>query len=59
MKDLLINYIGVYTPPAVDGVPLSGAAGIDWTWLASAALLIVGVWCVCAIIGAIIKRGGK
>lgn len=34
----------------------SGAAGVNWPWVASAALLVVAVWCMFALVGAIFGR---
>lgn len=41
LKDLLVNYIGAYTP--IDSA--TGAGSIDWAWIMSAVLLIVLIYC--------------
>lgn len=63
LAEWLESLIGTYEPityvydVANDvEVVAQGAAGVDWPWVASAVLLIVAVWCVFALVGAIFGR---
>lgn len=63
LVEWLENLVGTYEPVtsvydvANDvRVVAQGAAGVDWPWVASAALLIVAVWCIFALVGAIFGR---
>lgn len=42
---------GVY----IGDVVASGCAGVDWSWLASAALLILSIYCIFRIIGGLCR----
>jgi len=64
LKNTIINLIGTYNAPTydqiIDGETVSvipaGMAGVDWTWVASALMLIVVVYCVMRFIGVLIKN---
>lgn len=41
----------VYTVDADVSIIASGAAGVDWVWVAAAAMLLLGVWAGFRLIG--------
>lgn len=54
--DWLTQFIGTYTPNVYTvsedvEVIASGAAGVDWPWVASAALLLIAVYAGFRLIG--------
>lgn len=66
MKDLVINIFGSYEPiytdvvttdGAIQSVVASGAAGVDWVYVAGVAIFALTLFCVFRIIGSVIKNG--
>lgn len=64
LRDLFVQLLGPYNPPTyemlvdgeyIDCIP-SGMAGVDWTWVMSAVMLIVVVYCVMRFIGVLLKN---
>lgn len=66
MIDAFVNLLGGYNPPtyevwnevtqAYESVIPSGAAGVDWAFVLSGALVIVMLFCFMRILGGIFKR---
>lgn len=63
MKELITRLFGAYTPIASTEVlpsgetietVVSGAAGIDWAWLAGVVLFTVCLWSVFRLIGVVL-----
>lgn len=62
MIEWLTEIIGEYTPNVYTvgedvEIIASGMAGVDWTWIMSAILLVVGVFCAFKLVG--VFFGGK
>lgn len=68
MINALIEFLGSYTPVTTtvetvlaDGTIhtyeaiASGMAGVDWPWIASAALLLLVIFCIFKLIGGIFR----
>lgn len=60
IKNTFLDIIGTYEPityavtttdGAIDYVIPSGAAGVDWSWIMSAALYLVIFYCILRAIG--------
>lgn len=57
MKTVIENLFGVYTPvTGADGIIPSGAAGVDWGYIAGVVLFAIVLFCFFKIVGAVIKR---
>jgi len=60
LRSLLCDLLGEYSPVvyAADGIDVvpSGAAGVDWPWIASAALLILCVYSIFRIVRCLIAK---
>ena len=66
MLQSFIDFIGSYTPvmtnvyddsgQLVGQVVASGAAGVDWQWVASATFAILIIWSLIRIVGRMICR---
>lgn len=60
IRSFLQSILGTYTP-VVDqstGEILPDFAGIDWEYIMSGILLLISVWCVYKVIGAVISKIG-
>lgn len=59
MKDLIISIFGIYSPAVtlVDGseIALSGAAGLDWPWLAGVFLFAIVLYSFFRLVGVLLR----
>lgn len=60
IRSFIQSAIGVYTPfcDPESGVPYAGFAGVDWEYIVSAVLLVLTVYCVFKVLGAVISKIG-
>lgn len=58
MIDVLQGILGAYIPvfDAVNGVPLSGTAGVNFEYLTAAVILIICIICVFKLFGVILRK---
>lgn len=60
LKNLLTDLIGTYNPVSYyvgeDEIIAPGMAGVDWQWVASAALFILVIYSLFRIIRALVAR---
>lgn len=62
MRDLIITLFGEYSPVTYEvseGVQAvaSGAAGIDWTWIAGVLLFAIVLWSFFRLVGVLLSHG--
>lgn len=59
MKDLIIQLFGEYVPvtSTVDGVEVvaSGAAGVDWAWIAGVFLFAIVLYSLMRMVGVLLR----
>lgn len=67
MREYLDGILGTYTPTSYEGVILvdgeemfvniipDGMAGLDWSFVISGLVLVIGIWSIFKIFGLIIK----
>lgn len=59
MKDLIIDLFGEYIPvtSTVDGVEVvaSGAAGVDWAWVAGVFLFAIVLYSFMRLVGVLLR----
>lgn len=57
MRDLITSIFGTYTPVTdAEGVIVSGAAGVDWPFVAGVLLFAIVLISLFKVIGAVIKK---
>ena len=60
MRAFIDSILGVYTPTTitVDGVvvPLSGLAGVDWSYIICGLVFIVVIFCTLKLLGSMISK---
>lgn len=60
MRAFIDSILGVYTPTTVtvDGVvvPLSGLAGVDWSYVICGLVFVVVIFCTLKLLGSMISK---
>lgn len=62
MLTMILDFIGSYTPVSyVDlasgaEIVASGAAGVDWPWIFSAALFLLAFWSFFRLVGVLLSK---
>ena len=57
MRDLITSIFGTYTPVTDEaGVIVSGAAGVDWPFIAGVVLFSIVLISFFKVVGAVIKK---